>query len=313
MIQQSMNLNIKARPQGFTLIEVLIAIVLLGIMMIGVYTLVNNSTETQIRVTEEDKDFVQIQTALNRIELDFLHIYSPLYFEMTEEQYKRIQKISHPSTGQQYEDFQQSNPYEQEKTSNNFPLLSAKGLPVPAPYNADSNSFAFFSTANRRKISHSKESNFTWIQYSTRTMDEEFRRENSKGNLEMIRYSYPLNPFEGDTDWSKIKPQVLLRNVKSMNISYWSAQKEKYVETIRELNDEQYTLKAIKIEIVLYDLNENEETITRVFQPLWPKFDVKHDISTLSTIQNQSLNPSSDGQTVPNDGVNTFEMGDPNE
>ena len=68
---------------GFTLIEVIISITLLALMMVYMVNIIDNSIKTKESVLAEDKDFMQIETALARFDLDFSQIYSPLFFSAT--------------------------------------------------------------------------------------------------------------------------------------------------------------------------------------------------------------------------------------
>ena len=64
---------------GFTLIEILIAITILAFLMVGVYTIVSNSVDTKDRVLSEDKSYVQVMRALDRLQSDVAQLWSPLY------------------------------------------------------------------------------------------------------------------------------------------------------------------------------------------------------------------------------------------
>ena len=65
--------------KGFTLIEVLITIVILSFLMISVFSIIDNSTITKENITIEDRELIQIESALTRFELDFTQLYSPLF------------------------------------------------------------------------------------------------------------------------------------------------------------------------------------------------------------------------------------------
>jgi prepilin-type N-terminal cleavage/methylation domain-containing protein len=69
-----------SNDRGFTLIEVLIAILLLSFITIGVVTITENAMNTKDRTTQLNEDNLQIETAMSRFEWDFSQIYSPLYF-----------------------------------------------------------------------------------------------------------------------------------------------------------------------------------------------------------------------------------------
>ena len=65
--------------EGFTLIEVLVAIAILSFISLGVFQILDNTINTQDSVTKEDKEFIYIQSSLRRLESDFEKFYSPLF------------------------------------------------------------------------------------------------------------------------------------------------------------------------------------------------------------------------------------------
>ena len=69
---------------GLTLLEVLIAIAILGFLGIAVFTIVSQSTDSQDRLIAEDRSFVQVQSGLKRIDEDFQQLYSPLFYDSPE-------------------------------------------------------------------------------------------------------------------------------------------------------------------------------------------------------------------------------------
>ena len=251
--------------QGFTLVEILIAIVLLSFLMIGVYTVTDNSTTTVERVGREDADFAQVGTVINRMEMDFSQFYTPLYFDRPKEQKKDPQ-----------------NPYAQVNLSHNkqFPLITEDGHPVPLIEQPDKNQLIFFTSANRKRVPDSKESNYAWIYYSLRSMpdnkedDEDSQR---KGQYQLIRKIIATNPYTDDLNWDKVRAQPLLDYVKSFKIEFWSKKKKKFVESLSDLTNK-YVIHAFRITIVRFDANNLEDTIERIFIPLWPYFDTTKDI-----------------------------------
>ena len=65
--------------EGFTLIEVLIAIVLLAFISLYTYKMIDTNTDTKERVLKEDQLLIQTLTAISRIDVDITQLYSPLY------------------------------------------------------------------------------------------------------------------------------------------------------------------------------------------------------------------------------------------
>ncbi len=264
--------------QGFTLIEILIAIVLLSFVMIGVYTVTDNSTTTIERVTKEDSDFSQIEMALARLEQDFSQIYSPLYFAAKKEAPKEADPYQTTSTTT--------------ITHKNFPLTTDTGLPIPIIEQPSNQEIIFFSSANRRTIPNAKESSFAWIYYKledqSRDPDDELAEESRKGDYQLVRRIEAHDIYSDDINWEKIRPQVLLEHLKSFTILFWSDKKEDFVESIKSL-DNSYLIRGIKIIIERYDANNQLEVIERIFRPLWPTFDTSLDAKAKSD-SNNTLN-----------------------
>ena len=71
----------KSSTDGFTLIEVLVAIAILSFISLGVFQILDDTINTQDSVTKEDKEFIYIQSGLRRLESDFEKIFSPLFFD----------------------------------------------------------------------------------------------------------------------------------------------------------------------------------------------------------------------------------------
>jgi len=89
---------------GFTLLEVLIAITILSLLMVSIYSVIENSTTTKDRIITEDRDKMQLEMAFARIETDLEYIYSPLYYESTQKEdtalYTKAFKKAPPGLGQ---------------------------------------------------------------------------------------------------------------------------------------------------------------------------------------------------------------------
>ena len=83
----------KVGINGFTLIEILVAIAILSFISIGVFQILDNTIDTQSTVTKEDKEFIQLQTGIRRLESDFEKIYTPLYFDFPKVEESKIKEI----------------------------------------------------------------------------------------------------------------------------------------------------------------------------------------------------------------------------
>ncbi len=239
---------------GFSLLEILIAMALLAIMMTSIVTITSTGIDTKDKVLAEDNEFTQVETALNRISDDFYQIYSPIYYSNAEKGPKR--------SDNEEEGF----PKIKFTPSEKFPSISDKGQPIPATLSPDKQTLIFFSTANRRKMKNSKESNFAWIKYSLRTTEGE---KNPEAPYELVRYVDTKNVFDSNFKFDDLKPSVMLKNIKSMEISYWDKGKKKFEDSLRYLNQDSLALAGIQIELTWINKNKNEKTIKRILIPEW--------------------------------------------
>jgi prepilin-type N-terminal cleavage/methylation domain-containing protein len=240
---------ISTNQQGFTLIEILIAITLLSFLMIGVYQIVENSTITKEMVTNEDRELLQLETVWARFDLDFSLIYSPRYFVSLPKKKKdasTTKSIFVPS--------------------DNFPKLADNYMPIPKIETPDRSSLVFMTAANRRKRADTSESTFAWVKYSLQRGGD-----GSKGS-DLVRMYYAKDPYAEETEWGEIKPQLLLTNVKKLQFQFWSSKKERFLDKPTDLAPEEL-VKLVKVEMTWIDAKEIEHEISRTFRPLWPHFD----------------------------------------
>lgn len=254
------------RDAGFTLVEILIAIVILSLLMLSIYNIVDNSTRQKDYVQREDRQLLQVETALNRFSIDFSQIYNPLFFSGKPQKAKK--------TGN--DDYQQKGFVPTDR----FSGLTIKGYPIPVVDDPDKNSIIFMTSSNKRKIQDSKQSNYAWVHYTTRSAeldaDELDKERLSKGGLEFIRYFIPQNPYETEFEWDKHKPQLLLRFVKKLEFEYWDSKKKKYISSLRYLPSKD-TVRAVKIKLTWIDANNLEQELEETFRTIWPYFDTKLD------------------------------------
>ena len=251
--------------KGFTLIEVLIAIVLLALMMIGVYQIVDDSTQTKDMVLGEDREILQVERAFARLELDFENIYTPLFYQTIKKETSSEETDS------------SAVPFE---PSDRFIALAANNVPIPKLDNPEKHSLIFMTTANRRKIENVKQSNFAWVRY---TLQNDTRENASKeAPYELVRYFDPNNPYAPEHNWDNIRPQVLLRGIKELEFMFWNKQREDYSSSLKEL-DEQNVIRHLKIKLTWLDKNNHELQLERVFKSSWPYFDASQDLKTTSS------------------------------
>lgn len=278
---------------GFSLIEILIGMVLLSFLMLGVYSLVDNSSRSIEESLKTDGDWLVAETALGRFEWDFSQIYSPLYFSRKwDAELQRLRLGLAPQTtpvsgalkdapgrgGQASDelpaDQETSNssktiaiPNPQYSDNPRFDSVNTEGLPIPLMANPQRDTFEFLTAGNRRHIANSKQSHFAWVKYTLR------RSEDPDSGQELIRYFSPFAPyFREREETMEAKPQVLLSHVISLKFVFWDPAKEKWLDTLKEIG-ESNPLRAVKIILTWKPDGIREETVERAFLPLWPYFE----------------------------------------
>jgi type II secretory pathway component PulJ len=266
---------------GFSILEILIAISLLSFITIGVISLTNDATSTKDRMSAEDKEKMQIITALNVLEWDLSHIYSPMYYSkklpvkgrITEEIYNKVQ------------DRFERNPH--------FGFTDIDGRPVPIFDNPDKNTFEFFTESNRRRQANIKQSNFAWVKYALEPEDEKERDPNDQsGKFRIIRFFSADNPYRADKlnsgqDSDKTKAQVLLENVEELEFLFWNSENQKFIAPLTGIPGGQNLIRAIQVTIAWKDKLGGSQKIVKVYRPLWPVFDANEDPDDLE-LSNQA-------------------------
>lgn len=242
----------------------MIAITILTFISFSTYKMVDSNTDTKDRVIKEDRQTVQTLTAIGRIDSDVSQIYNPLY------SYSKLPP-SAPSSGDIYADTSSTNGPFDGKASNG-------GL-IPQFKSEDKSSLTFFTQANRRKMSDSKESRFTWVRYSIRNMepDPDNPDDTTAGLSELVRQTIATNVYDTTLDWDKVKPQVVMEKIKSLEFSFWDEKSKKYTTSLQELNENKNLIRSIKTDIVWIDDDKHEQKITKTFRVLAPYFNPKQD------------------------------------
>jgi prepilin-type N-terminal cleavage/methylation domain-containing protein len=251
---------------GFTLIEVLIAIVLLAFISLYTYKMIDTNTDTKDRVLKEDQLLIQTVTAISRIDSDVSQIYSPLY------SYSK----ANPATD--------ANSLYQDNASSKglFDGKAKNGMIIPQFQSEDKSTLVFFTVSNRRKIADTKESRYTWIKYSVRRtdnshVDKDDRNLNTIGDSELIRQTIATNIYGSDLNWNDVKAQILLTQVKSVEFSFWDERARKFVNSIQDLNENKNTIHSLKLNLVWVDEENHEQKIEKIFRVLYPNFNTKAD------------------------------------
>lgn len=272
---QILRYNLKSKnynQHGFSLLEILISITVLSFITIAITAFTENSISTAIKVTSEDNESLQIETAMARLEWDISQLYSPLYFDhaMDPQGLSEIEGEIYNRLADHY----QSNA--------RFSMLSYSGLPIPVFQNPDKTTLILFTSSNRRKIKNAKQSHFAWIKYEIQT--EDLTKENedrvAQGLAEipektnkLVRKVYTKDIYAKDeVDWDDIKSQVLMHKVTSLKIEFWNPKTKKWVASLDLIKDGSNVIYGIRILLQYLDPSSIEVSTVRVFRPLYPSF-----------------------------------------
>lgn len=283
--------------KGFTLLEVLIAVTILSLLMVSIYSIIDNSTETKDRVMTEDRDKMSFEMAMNRLENDIENIYSPLYFEATKREdealYNKAFAGSKASQANDEDDEDNLSVYDEKKNRydslEQYAGISEYGHPIPRIINDDQKTLIFFSSSGRRLLKNSKVSRFQWIKYSienapSKENDEEV---NKDAPLALYRSVINENIYAQTLEWDKVKKQLILEDIKEFKFMFYDEKKEKFVDTLNELTVNKTTPKLIKILISYQSLSRENYEGERVFRPLWPTTDTRKAIEEKYQFKNQ--------------------------
>jgi prepilin-type N-terminal cleavage/methylation domain-containing protein len=263
---------------GFTLVEVMIATILMSLMVTSIYQIVDNSFQSKETIQREDRSYMQLQNALYRMEQDFTQIYSPVYYSGFE--IKQKDKNSSGDFDQAYDSTGSSaSDSEDILLSKAFPKATSRKLLTPILDKPEKSTLIFYSAANRRRIEGVKQSQYAWVKYSLEDPPE--------GRLAkaLVRQVVAENLYQEEIDWTKERAHTLLYGVKSLEFFFWEPKKQKWVEKLNELSEiDQFAPRAIKMKISWRGKADEENPndyesidLVKVFRPLYPYFDVMKD------------------------------------
>ncbi len=281
---KTFNLNLISR-QGFSLLEILIAITLLAFITLGVVNITDNAVVTMERTSDINKNNLQIETALSRLEWDFSQIYSPLYFSKpftfaqnnTTTNRESNNFSSNSNISQEYSNHLEllRNRFDQNQ---HFSGISSEGLPIPRFHSPEKDVFEFFTSSNRRKFENSKQSHFAWVKYALVNQESDDRIEKKENNIppslkSFVRYFYSDDPYfeeRLDSQGDKIKGAVLLKNVESLEFQFWNPANKKWENSLRNIEQGEGLLRGLKLFITWYDDSGNKRKLEKIFRTLWP-------------------------------------------
>lgn len=280
--------HIHQNESGFTLIEVLIAIMLLAFISLYTFKMIDNGTETKDRVIAEDQKALQGLTAVARIDSDFAQIYSPLYA------YGKNNPTANASTVYQ----------DDNAGRGSFDGRAKNGALIPQFTSEDKSTLMFFTAANRRKIADAKEGRFAWVRYSLRRAEKEEgdTEKKSGADYELIRQMITTNLYASNLNWDQARPQVLMGNIKSLEFSFWDERNKKFVGSVLDLNEFRNSIRSLKMDLIWVDENNNEQKITKIYRVLYPYFNPKQDDIAGGAYGDSTPPP---GMPNPNDVQNT--------
>lgn len=257
--------NLFLSNYGFTLIEVLIAIVLLAFVSLYTFKMISTSTDTKENVLKEDQTIIQTLTAVARLDSDFSQLYSPLFFSSK----------SSPNLGNNsaYQDNVVPNGQYDGKNKN--------GLVVPQFLSPDKSTLIFYTSSNRRKVADTKESRYMWVKYSLRPEEtDKNSNDNSKktqSTYQLVRQVIGTNIYSSDLNWNDVKPQVLMDSVKSLEFSFWDERAKKYQSSLQDLNENKNAVRALKMSLIWVDENDHEQIIEKTYRIIQPYYNSKLD------------------------------------
>lgn len=256
--------------KGFTLLEVLLAITVLSLLMVYVFSIVDSSTTTKETIIAEDREYLQILTAFDRIEMDFSQIFSPLYFTIEE-----ITRTT-PGIGIAAELFQNTENKPRYRPSKQFPRVSQKFQRIPMLENETPTSFVFMTNSNRRKVMDSPESRYSWVSYSLRAtivdsdLDIAAGREQTQ---DLVRATLSRDPYSEDINWDDVRGHVLLKGIKNFRFEFWNKGTQRFVQLLREDQLDPLSPRLMKASFTWVSPEGDEHEFQKTFRPLWPKFD----------------------------------------
>lgn len=294
--------------KGFTLLEILIAIVLLAFITIGVVSVTENAFNTKERTGEVNKDNLAIETAMSRFEWDFSQIYSPLYFTTI---MNFNQPAGTPPGNAPIPDPENPNPggiapqinpnlqaYAEAintrlQLNEHFMGISKDGALIPRFYAPEKNLFEFFTTSNRRKLENTKQSHFAWVRYTLADPDPKLAKENDnpdinipKGLKNFVRYFTADNPYDEkriNPEDGKIKAAILLENVESLEFQYWDYTKKKWETSLKAIQNGESLVRGVKLIISWYDSQGMKRKSERLFRSHWPMVTPQDDAAAPAT------------------------------
>ena len=272
---------------GFTLFEVMVAITILAFISFSTYKMIDSNTDTKDRVIKEDAQTIQTLTAIGRLDSDFSQMVNPLFSR------GRLAP-SASATSDAYAD-------STSKVNGSFDGKADNGELIPQFKSEDKSTIQFFTQANRRKMTDSKESRFAWVKYSLSNMepDPDNPDKNVSGLYNLVRQIISTDIYNPTLDWDEAKNQLVMERIKSLEFSFWDERTKKFTDSLQELNENKNKIRSLKVVIVWMDNDNNEQKIEKIFRVMFPFFNTKKDSIPLGAYGDDSAPPGISDPTQP--------------
>ena len=245
---------------GFSLIEILIALVLLSFIAISTIQITQEGLDTKESITQEDRYRLQLEKGLERMASDIAMLYNPFHFSPNLDIQKLLNKypVKNTPTRQQPEVQEQTTPnntvnnntensqtdddkknkqirdrirraFEQIRnhysSHENFIGPTNNLAPIPKFLNNETILFQFLTTGYRRKYQGEKKSDLSWIIY---TLEDDQSKNDTNGNVNksdadkvIKRYVFSNDPYSTiKFDIENLNGYEILENIKSAKMSF---------------------------------------------------------------------------------------------
>lgn len=255
--------------------------------MTAVFVIVDNSITTKETIVGEDREFLQVENALQRIAIDFNQMYNPLFFSGPYSQAELDLMTGEDGGG--LPDFIASfSPTEK------WVQVTREGHLIPYTDMPDRESFVFMTKSNRRKFENSKQSQYAWVSYFVRDSDPPPEGEKLRASKELVRQYSAVDPYSPTFNWDDVKTHILLKNLKDFDFKFWDRERKKYVDSPRELGKDKGLVRSLKIELTWIDATNSEIEMERTYRTLWPFFDTTQDAKDRLPSKNTNQENSED-------------------
>lgn len=252
------------QSQGLTLIDTIISITILSLMMISVVTVTNESLDHKEIIVNEDRELLQIETALDRLNWDFSQIYTPLYHT----QQFQIDPRERMESQKKLKNLEKNPLY---LSSNRFSRPDFFGRPIPLIRQDGKEAIEFYTKGHRRRFENVNESEFAWVRYEFRSYRGD--DENKKGLFELVRYYDPINIYHSDLELKTLQATILSNKISEYTFFFWDGKKEKWEEGLNRIDNGQHLLRGLKLEIKWKRGNgQIAEFSSKTYRTVWPYF-----------------------------------------